>query len=365
MNRSLLLAALLGSACGSAVAAAAVTVAFPVSTDVTESARYSASLESPQRVEIRPRVSGPIVRAAFTEGALVQKGALLFVIDPRPFEVVAAAAEANLTSAKADQALAAQQLSRADTLVKANAITQQEWETRSATVAQLAGRVQAAEAALKAAQLDLEFTQVRSPIAGRVGRKLVTEGNLVGPGTPTPLTTVHSVDPLHAYFDVEAPRAMQLSRGERLTALISFADDDVPREAVVDFVDNHVDSSSGTVKFRAVVPNPGGQLSGGLFAHVQLPMGAPHPGLLVADQAINTDQDRRFVWVVGADGKVSYRAVKLGALFDGLRLVQDGLQETDRVLVRGLQRPHAGDVVTAQVVSMRELDRPLIQRTER
>jgi RND family efflux transporter MFP subunit len=311
-------------------------------------------------------VTGTIVRAAFTEGSIVQKGALLFVIDPRPFEIAVESAQGSLIGAKADQLLAEQTLARADALLKSAAITQAEWESRTATGAQSLGRVRAAEAALKAAQLDLEFASIRSPITGRVGRKLVSEGNLVGPTTVSPLTTVNSIDPLYVYFDVEESRALRVNRDEALSASITLsADPEHAVPAAIDFVDNHVEAGSGTIKFRAVLPNPGGRLADGVFAHVQLLLGKAHSGLLVADQAINADQDRRFVWVVDEAGKVSYRPVKLGALFGGLRLVRDGLEVHDRVLVRGLQRPHDGDTVTAQVISMRELEQPLEKETRR
>jgi RND family efflux transporter MFP subunit len=351
---------------GSGEPAPRVTVASPVQAQVTDTEDYVASTESPQRVEIRPRVSGAIVRTAFVEGQLVKKGALLFVIDPRPFEVSLAHAEAELASVKADHGLALKNAARADRLFKASVIAQREYDQRTSETEQLSARVQVAEAAVAAAKLELEYAYIRSPISGRVGRKLVTEGNQVGPSTASALTTVLSVDPLYVYFDVEESLALGIPRDEPLTARISFGTDtDFSTEAKVDFLDNHVEPGSGTMKFRAVVPNPQGRLTDGLYARVRLPMGKAKPALLVADQAIATDQDRRFVWVVDGNSKVEYRQIKLGPLRDGLRVVREGLHDGDKVIVRGLKRSQAGVTVTTEVISMHDLDRETEKRAER
>jgi RND family efflux transporter MFP subunit len=366
---SLTLAALLCAAaapgCSRAVEAHAeaadqrpqVTVAQPVAEAVTEFSEHTGRAESPESVEIRPRVGGAIVKANFREGDLVKKGALLFVIDPRPFEVALARAKAELAGIRADHELARKNLDRAQQLMDAHAIPARDYDVQKAQQDQLAAREDMATAAIRAAELDLEYAYIRSPIDGRIGRKLVTEGNLVGPTTPSPLATVVSVDPLYVYVELEEARGLELDRKQSLRAEIGFAGEDgYPRPARVDFIDNHVETGSGTVKVRAVIPNHDGRLTPGLFARVRIPRGGAHDALLVADRAIATDQEHRFVWVVDGEQKIQYRAVTLGPISDGLRVVRTGLTPTDRVLVRGLQRARAGVAVVADVVPMRATD---------
>ncbi|HEX4459368.1 MAG TPA: efflux RND transporter periplasmic adaptor subunit [Polyangia bacterium] len=366
---SLTLAALLCAAaapgCSRAVEAHAeaadqrpqVTVAQPVAEAVTEFSEHTGRAESPESVEIRPRVGGAIVKANFREGDLVKKGALLFVIDPRPFEVALARAKAELAGVRADHELARKNLDRAQQLMDAHAIPTRDYDVQKAQQDQLAAREDMATAAIRAAELDLEYAYIRSPIDGRIGRKLVTEGNLVGPTTPSPLATVVSVDPLYVYVELEEARGLELDRKQSLRAEIGFAGEDgYPRPARVDFIDNHVETGSGTVKVRAVIPNHDGRLTPGLFARVRIPRGGAHDALLVADRAIATDQEHRFVWVVDGEQKIQYRAVTLGPISDGLRVVRTGLTPTDRVLVRGLQRARAGVAVVADVVPMRATD---------
>ncbi|MBC8070775.1 MAG: efflux RND transporter periplasmic adaptor subunit, partial [Deltaproteobacteria bacterium] len=248
-------------------------------------------------------------------------------------------------------------LERADRLRQAEVIAESEWDESSAQLAQLAAHEQVAHSAIAGAQLQLDYAQVRSPITGRVGRRLVTPGNLVGPETVSPLTTVVSVDPLYVYLDVDEAAALALPRSQDFAVEVGFAGEDgFPHVATVDFIDNHVDPGSGTVKLRAVVPNPDGKLSDGLSARVRVPAGGAKPALLVSDRAIATDQDRRFVWVVDAEGNVQYRPVELGGLHDGLRVVREGLAADDRVIVRGLQRVHGGDAVIAEASVMTEVD---------
>jgi RND family efflux transporter MFP subunit len=195
----------------------------------------------------------------------------------------------------------------------------------------------------------------RSPIEGRIGRVLITPGNLVGPTTPSPLATVVSVNPLYVYVDVDETRALRLTRKGDAVARVGFAGEDgYPHEAALDFLDNRVDPQTGTLKVRAVLKNPDGLWGHGLFARVQIPEAAAHDAFLIADLAVATDQDRRFVWVVGADGKVEHRQVKLGPLNGGLRVVREGLTESDLIIVRGLQRVHPGSLVAPQTISMTE-----------
>lgn len=334
-----------------------VSVAVPLAVVVADSAEYVARTVSPEAVEIRSRVSGPIVKTTFHEGDLVAAGTLLFVIDPRPYEVALSRAKAELASVRADRNLATKNLERAQSLHAASAIAARELDQQAAQVDQLTAREAVAQAAVAAAQLELDFTHVRSPIAGRVGRRLITLGNLVGPTTPTPLATVVSVNPLHVYLDLEASRGLALGRSKNVEATVTIPGEGTDlRRAAIDFVDNHVDTGSDTVQVRAVLPNADGHLSHGMFARVRVPLAAPQPALLVSDRAVATDQDRRFLWIVDKDGKVEYRNVTLGPLHEGYRVIKQGLQPTDRVIVRGLQRVRAGSQVTAETIAMSEVD---------
>jgi RND family efflux transporter MFP subunit len=360
-----LFALLLAAACGRADGKQAtstdarpkVTVAQPVVASVVDYTEHTGHAEAPDSVEIRPRVSGHLVRSAFKEGDLVKKGDLLFVIDPRPYQATLARARAELQSVRADHELARRNTARNEGLYKSGVISGQAWDSQTASLDQLAARENAARAAVSSAELDVEYAHVRSPISGRIGRMLVTPGNLVGPATPSPLATVVSIQPLYVYVDLEEFRALKLGRGPGAVAQIGFpGDDGYPRQAPIDFVDNRVDPSTGTIKIRAVVDNAEGLLSPGLFARVRLGSGDAHPALLISDRAVANDQDRRFVWVLGKDGKAQHRPVKLGALDGGLRIVREGLSESDQVVVRGLQRLRPGTEVVSQVVSMRDAD---------
>jgi membrane fusion protein, multidrug efflux system len=336
---------------------APVTVALPLSAPVTDYSEHNGRTEAPASVDVRTRASGHLVQANFNEGDLVKKGALLFVVDPRPLSTAVDRAKAELASVRADRNLAEKNLARAKQLLAAKAIADREWDVQNAALLQLNAREQVAVAAVASAQLDLEYAYVRSPITGRVGRKLITEGNLVGPTSPTPLTTVVSVDPLYVYVDVDEALGLKLTAAGHIAAEVGFpGEDGFPHEARIDFVDNRVNAGSGTLKLRAVVPNHDGKLRPGLFARVRVLEGGAHPALLISDRAVATDQDRRFVWVVSPDGKVQYRNVKLGALSDGLRVVREGLAAGDRVLVRGLQRVHPGAQVDATIIPMRSVD---------
>ncbi|RYE94476.1 MAG: efflux RND transporter periplasmic adaptor subunit, partial [Myxococcales bacterium] len=235
-----------------------------------------------------------------------------------------------------------------------------EFDAQSNALLQVAASSRIATASMTAAQLSIEYATIRAPIAGRIGRALVTPGNLVSPGS-TPLATLVSVDPMHVYVDVDEARALRY-RGQvgagQLHAHVGFADEDgYPHDGVIDFIDNRVDEATGTVKARAVIANPDGRLSPGLFARMRLPASAERDALLVSDRAIGTDQSRKFVYVVGPDDKVESRTVKLGPLHDGLRVVREGVTGDDRVVVNGLQRVRPGSAVSAKVVAMKESER--------
>lgn len=346
---------------GPAGPAPEVTVATPLTQKVGDVSEHTGRAEAVETVEVRARATGYLQRIPFREGAIVKKGDLLFVVDPRPYDAAVERAKAELERARVDEELAARDAKRAEQLFRSNSIPEREWDTQSMSLKGFAARTHIAQAALSSAQLDADYAYVRAPIAGRIGRIQVTQGNLVGPQAPTSLTTLVSLDPLYVYVDVDEARALRLVRSEGgapPVARVAFADEaDFPHEAKVDFVDNQVDPQTGTLRVRAVVKNPDGRLTPGLFARVRLPEGAEKDTLLVADRAIGTDQDRRFVLVVDDAGKVNYKPVKLGPLHDGLRVVREGITGADKVIVRGLQRVRPGAVVKATAVEMsKDLD---------
>jgi len=340
-----------------------VVVARPLDREVTEWDEYTARFEAVDFVEVRPRVGGYLEKVHFTDGATVEAGTLLFTIDPRPYEAVLRRAEGDLAVAKSRLDLARTRLARAQSLVARNAISQEEADTRAAEARQAEASLLAAQAAVDAAELDVEFTQVRAPIAGRLGRKLVTEGNLVNGGSGTQgtlLTTIVSLDPMYVYFDADEraflkyQRLAQLgerpsSRDVRNPVQIGLADEEgFPHEGYMDFVDNQLDAGTGTIIGRAVVPNPYRQFTPGLFARLRLPGRGRFRALLVPDEAIASDQARKLVYVVDDQNVVHDRTVVLGSLYDGLRVVREGLAATDRVVVSGVQRVRPGATVRAE-----------------
>jgi RND family efflux transporter MFP subunit len=361
-------AAVLFAACGGAPPPAAVpppkvTVAKPVSRNVVEWDEYTGRLEAVESVEVRARVSGYLQAVKFTEGSMVKKGDLLFVIDPRPYTAILRRAEADLALAKARLDLADKRLDRANKLVARNAISQEEADTRAAEARQAAAGVQSAEAAVEAARLDVEYTEVRAPVGGRVSRKLVTEGNLINGGSGTQgnlLTTIVSLDPIYVYFDADERAYLKYtrlaqegkrpsSRDTRNPVQIAFSDEEgFPHVGYMDFVDNHLDEQTGTIIGRAVLANPDLQLSPGLFARVRLVGSGEYPAILVPDEALATDQARKFVYVVDADNHARYRPVVLGPLIDGLRVVREGLSADDRIIINGVQRARPDALVDPQ-----------------
>jgi multidrug efflux system membrane fusion protein len=296
-------------------------------------------------VELRPRVSGYIERVAFDEGQEVRQGDLLFTIDPRRFKANLDRALADLDRARSEARLAQAQDRRAQTLIDAKAISREEFESRRASSAQGNAAVRAAEAAVAAARLELQYTQVRAPISGRVGRALVTRGNLAQADS-TLLATVVSVDPVHVYFETDEQAYLhykQLERdgrgGAQSAVRIGLADEQgYPHEGRLDFVDNQVDPRTGTIRARAVVSNPDRRFTPGLFARVQLQGGTAQSAMLIDDKAVLTDQDRKYVYVLGPQNTAVRKDVVLGRQVDGLRVVDGGLSANDRVIVHGVQK---------------------------
>jgi membrane fusion protein, multidrug efflux system len=345
----------------------AVTVAEVSSRDVTEWDEFTGRFEAVDAVEIRPRVSGYLRRVAFAEGKEVRKGEVLFEIDPRPYEADLAQAQAELERARTGAALAASEVERAQRLVKVQAISREEYDARVSAAAQGGASVRAAEAAVSMARLNLEWTRVRAPISGRVSNAMVTEGNLVqaGPPSATLLTTVVSLDPIYVYFDSDEQSFLkygalaraglrQSSHVAKSVVHLGLANEDgaFPHQGYVDFLDNQLDSRSGTIRTRAVFSNKDRLFTPGLFARLKLVGSGRYRATLILDSAIGTDQDKRFVLIVKPDSTVDYRPVQLGRLVDGLRVVTAGLAPGDQIVINGLQRVRPGMKVTATVAAM-------------
>jgi multidrug efflux system membrane fusion protein len=338
-----------------------VTVAAVLARDVTEWDEFTGRLEAVNTVSIRPRVSGYVSTVRFVEGALVEKGALLFQIDPRPFQAEVDRLRAELERARATVQRARSERQRAERLSAENAMSAEERERRASFADEAAAQAAAVEAALRAAELNLEFTRVTAPIAGRIGRAIVTPGNLVssGPGEATLMTTLVSLDPIYAAFDADEQTFLRYAngggRGVRAARPIEMAlagDEDFPRDGTLTFLDNQLDPETGTIRGRAVFRNPDGALTPGLFVRLRLSGSGRTRSTLVQDRAVGTDLDKRFVLVVDAQGTVHYRAVTLGPLVDGLRVIRTGLVEGERVIVNGLQRVRPGVKVAVEAVAM-------------
>jgi membrane fusion protein, multidrug efflux system len=343
-----------------------VTVANVISRDVTEWDEFTGRLQAVDTVDVRPRVSGYVEAVRFVEGTIVRRGDLLFQIDPRPFQAEVDRLHAELVRARATAQRGDSELRRAERLSAENAIASEERDRRASFAQESSAQVAAVEAALRAAELNLEFTQVRAPIAGRVGRAIVTEGNLVssGPGEATLLTTVVSLDPVYAYFDADEqvflkytadggtdPRSRR--RSSELPIRMALANDEgFPRQGRLDFLDNQLDGSTGTIRGRAVFRNTDGQLTPGLFVRLRLAGTGSYHGLLIQDRAVGTDLSKKFVYVVGPKHEIEYRAVTLGPIVDGLRVVRSGVAAGEPIVINGLQRVRPGAQVTPVVVDM-------------
>jgi RND family efflux transporter MFP subunit len=331
-----------------------VTVAGAVAGQVKDWDEFTGRFEAIEHVELRPRVSGYVERVAFTEGGEVRKGDLLFAIDPRPYQAELEHAQADLTLAKARSELAASQSARAQRLLAAHAISQEEGDQRVSEESQSSATIAAAQAALDTARLNLEFTRVTSPINGRVSRAIVTAGNYVTAGA-TVLTSVVSLDPIYVSFDGDEQRYLRYQQkaivAGRDAAAVQVGlegESGFPHSGHINFVDNAIDTATGTIHLRAVLDNADRRLVPGLMARVRLPGSADYAAVLVPDDAIATDQDRRYVLVVAADGTVEYRPVELGAISDGLRVVRSGLKVGEQVIISGLARARPGSKVTPQ-----------------
>lgn len=342
-----------------------VSVATVVQSNVAAWSEFSGRLEAVERVEVRSRVAGSVQAVHFREGALVKQGDLLVTIDPAPYAAEVDRAQAQVLAAKARAALARSEHERARRLWDERAIAQREYDERSNALLEADANLRAAEAALQSARLNLGYTQVRAPIAGRIGRIEVTSGNLVaaGPGAPV-LTTLVSVNPIYASFDADEQIVTRALKGlpggtsarshiERIPVHMgTAASTDTPFEGRLQLVDNQVDARSGTVRVRAVFDNKDGALMPGQFARLRMGQASSDAALLVNERAVGTDQNKRFVMVVDADNKAVWREVTLGAPVNGLRVVTSGLKPGERVVVNGLHRVRPGALLAPQPVAM-------------
>jgi RND family efflux transporter MFP subunit len=327
---------------------------------------FTGRLQAVETVEIRPRVSGYIDKVAFTEGSQVKNGDLLFVIDPRPYQAEYDRAAADVKRYKTALDLARIELVRVQRLKDSGAVSEEELDERKSTVAQGEANVAGAEAARETASLNLSFTRVTSPIAGRVSRAEVTRGNLVTGGINggTLLSSVVSMDPIYLYFDADEQSYLRYTRtahsgvGPSSNAAqnpvqVGLANEEgFPHSGALDFVDNQLNPQTGTIRARAVLGNKNGQFTPGLFARVQLLVSGEYSAILIEDRAVNTDQNQKYVLLLGANNQIEYRKVTLGRVIEGLRIVREGLKPGDVIVVNGAQRAHPGVTVTPQRVTM-------------
>jgi membrane fusion protein, multidrug efflux system len=364
----IVLAAVVLSACSekpqqqpAAAAAPPVTVAQPVKRTVTDWDEFTGRFEAVQEVQVRARVGGYVTSVEFRDGDIVKTGDLLYVIDSRPFEAVAEQANGQLSDARAKVELAKRELDRSLTLTLNQTVTEATVDQRRQALQAAHAAEMQAEGSLKAAQLNVEFTHVLAPITGRVSRHLVTPGNLVqgsDNGASTLLTTIVSLDPIYVYFDVDEATYLKNNKlwfeGRRPSSRdtpnpveVALTGETKPsHEGKMDFLDNRLDISTGTLRSRAVVPNKDLSILPGQFGRVRLIGSSPYEALLIPDTAIATDQSRKIVFVVKEDDTVEARPVVLGPLDDGLRVIREGLKAEDRVIVDGIQRARVGAKVS-------------------
>jgi multidrug efflux system membrane fusion protein len=357
------LAGMLASGCHPAVRPPAlptptVTVNQPVNRELVEWDEYQGWLNPVDMVEVRARVNGYLESVHFKEGAIVKKGDLLFVIDPRPYQAELAQQEAALNQAETRLELANNDLTRAERLLKTKAISEEEADSRSKIKRETEAALRSAKAAVEIAKLNLEYTQITAPITGRIGRKMITEGNLVNSnqGQATLLTTIVSLDPIYCYFDAEETAILKYQelaregknldlRSGKVPCELELANEHgFPHKGVLDFVDNRVNSGTGTLRVRGIFdnPEPNYSLEPGFFVRVRVPGSAKYRALLIPDQAVGSDQDQKFVYVVNGQDAVEYRSVQLGPVYDGMRIVRKGLDSKDWVVVNGLMSIRPG-----------------------
>ena len=337
-----------------------VSVAAAVQRTVTDIEEFTGRLEAPRSVEVRPRIGGTIDKVHFRDGQRVAQGAMLFSIDPKPFQAELARAQSQLSAARSRAALASAELGRAKKLLDAKAVSAQEFDQLTSGAATSGADIAAAEAAVRVAQLNLGYTSVRAPMAGQLSRAIITEGNLVS--DQSVLTTLVATQQVYAYFDGSEQTFLRLRKGDpgQRSVRMGLADESgFPHQGKIDFVDNQLNPQTGAIRMRGVFANPKGEFTPGLFARVQLAGGAPYSAVLTPERAIGTDQSKRLVFVIGEGNVAQAREVQLGTLIDGMRVVTSGLKAGDLVVVDGLQRVRPGAPVQPITVQTDERGMPL------
>jgi RND family efflux transporter MFP subunit len=343
-----------------------VTVSYPLEQNVTDFVEFTGQTAAVKSVEVRARVWGFLESVNFTEGSVVKVGDLLFQIDPRPYKALVDQAKGKIAQDQAQLKHNAATYRRYEKLRKQGAATDEDIDRSLADRDGIIATLQSDTADLEAKQLDLNYTTIRSPITGRASRYEVTEGNVVqsGQNGGTLLTTIVSIDPMYVYFDIDERTLLQVRRlvqrremkdvqESAFPIVVGLADEDsFPHAGIVNFLDNRVDPGTGTLRIRGVFTNHEGLLSPGLFVRCHLPLGDAHHSILVAEQALSSDQGQKFVYVVNESNEVSYRAVQAGRLYDGLRVIESGVSKGEKVIVTGLQRVRPGSKVEATLVPM-------------
>jgi membrane fusion protein, multidrug efflux system len=342
-----------------------VTIAKPIQREVVEWDEYTGRTGAVESVNITPRVSGYIDNITFKAGDMVNKGDLLFVIDPRPYQATLDQASAQLRQAQANQQLQDATFARQDKLRQTGVIAKEDYDTALSNKNQAAAQVLAAQAAVESAKLNLSFTQIASPIIGRINREQVTVGNLVQADT-TLLTNVVSVDPIYAYFNVDERAVLNYEKQVRQGKIADARSIQVPvylrlenetgfpHQGVIDFVSNQFNSSTGTLEVRGLFPNATGYLTPGAFVRIRVAASPMHQALLITDRAVGTDQGTKFVLIVGEENVVSVRPVELGPEVDGLRVVRKGLKGDEQVIINGIVNARPGSKVSPQPGDMNQ-----------
>lgn len=338
-----------------------IKIAQPLSQQVTEWDEFTGRVEAVNSVDIRARVSGYLDKVNFTAGSRVNKGDLLFQIDPKPFKAQLDFAQAELERAKSRHELAKNDLARAERLFQGKAISAEELDARSKGLQETGAAMHSAQANIDTARLNLEFTQIRAPINGRIGRELITAGNLVNANgaDSTLLTFIVSTDPVYVYVDADERSALKYRRQARkdtpIPVELAVADEtDFPHSGHLDYISPREDSATGTLTLRGIFANPDELLSPGIFARMRIRGGAPYPAVLLPDRAIGTDQAQRFVWVVNQKNETEYRTVTLGAAVGQSRVISEGLNAEEWVVIEGLQKLKPGSAINPERISLTE-----------
>lgn len=341
-----------------------VTVANPVYKEIVEWDEYPGQFKPVDAIDVRARVSGYLEQIHFTDGEVVRQGDLLFTIEKRPFEIALDSARAQLAEATAQLSLANRNLKRYEKMREGNIVGEADYDDRVEAVSAAKAAVAAAQAQLEQAELDLGYTEIRAPVTGRISQHLVSAGNLITggySGNTTLLTTIVSLDPIYFEFDVSEANYLAYQRAAERGVMPSMRDNKIGVEVklpdedewlhkgVLEFLDNQVDETSGTIRARATFPNPKGTFTPGQFAHIRVPGSEPYKAILLPETAIVTDQSQKIALVVAEDGTVGVKILRVGPNYNGMRIIREGLSPDDRVVINGLMRARPGSKVTAQM----------------